>query len=78
MDRRRARFCQRQERPDCPEVRALVRTGDTPAKERQRMLRRPRCLAPDNASFTHSIAEIAAARGSRPAPHSGRDPMAIK
>src|SRR5207302_8247068 len=31
----------RQERSDCPEVRALVRTGDTPAKERQRMLRRP-------------------------------------
>ncbi|HEV3259821.1 MAG TPA: crosslink repair DNA glycosylase YcaQ family protein, partial [Gemmataceae bacterium] len=31
----------RQERPDCPEVRALVRTGDTPAKERQQMVRRP-------------------------------------
>ena len=31
----------RQERSDCPEIRALVRTGDTPAKERQRMLRRP-------------------------------------
>src|SRR5262245_40172196 len=27
--------------PDCPEIRALVRTGDTTAKERQRMLRRP-------------------------------------
>src|SRR5206468_2383751 len=31
----------RVEHPDCPEIRALVRTGDTPAKERQRMLRRP-------------------------------------
>jgi ATP-dependent Lhr-like helicase len=31
----------RRERPDCPEVRALVRTGDTPAGERQRMVRRP-------------------------------------
>src|SRR5712691_2737211 len=31
----------RQERPDCPEIRALVRTGDTPAGERQRMLRQP-------------------------------------
>src|SRR5438309_5512566 len=31
----------RQERPDCPEVRAQVRTGDTPAKERQQMVRRP-------------------------------------
>src|SRR5437016_14041647 len=31
----------RQERPDCPEIRALVRTGDTPAGERQRMVRRP-------------------------------------
>ncbi len=29
------------ERPDCPEIRALVRTGDTPAGERQRMVRRP-------------------------------------
>src|SRR5438105_2403419 len=29
------------ERPDCPEIRALVRTGDTPARERQRMVRRP-------------------------------------
>jgi ATP-dependent Lhr-like helicase len=31
----------RQERPECPEIRALVRTGDTPAGERQRMLRQP-------------------------------------
>ena len=31
----------REEQPDCPEIRALVRTGDTPAKERQQMLRRP-------------------------------------
>jgi ATP-dependent Lhr-like helicase len=31
----------RQERPDCSEIRALVRTGDTPAAERQRMLRQP-------------------------------------
>jgi ATP-dependent Lhr-like helicase len=31
----------RQERPDCPEIRALVRTGDTPARERQQMVRRP-------------------------------------
>jgi ATP-dependent Lhr-like helicase len=31
----------RQERPDCPEVRARVRTGDTPARERQQMVRRP-------------------------------------
>jgi ATP-dependent Lhr-like helicase len=31
----------RQTHPDCPEVRALVRTGDTPAAERQRMVRRP-------------------------------------
>jgi ATP-dependent Lhr-like helicase len=31
----------RLEHPDCPEIRALVRTGDTPAKERQRMLRHP-------------------------------------
>jgi ATP-dependent Lhr-like helicase len=30
-----------QERPDCPEIRALVRTGDTPAGERQQMVRRP-------------------------------------
>src|SRR5262245_8057761 len=34
----------RQERPDCPEVRAQVRTGDTPAKGREQMVRRP----PDN------------------------------
>src|SRR5216683_7071480 len=27
--------------PNCPGIRALVRTGDTPAKDRQRMLRRP-------------------------------------
>jgi ATP-dependent Lhr-like helicase len=31
----------RQEQPDCPEIRALVRTGDTPARERQQMLRTP-------------------------------------
>src|SRR5438552_14985769 len=31
----------RQEKPDCPEIRALVRTGDTPARERQQMVRRP-------------------------------------
>jgi ATP-dependent Lhr-like helicase len=31
----------RQTQPDCPEIRALVRTGDTPAGERQRMVRRP-------------------------------------
>jgi ATP-dependent Lhr-like helicase len=31
----------RREQPDCPEIRALVRTGDTPARERQRMLRKP-------------------------------------
>jgi ATP-dependent Lhr-like helicase len=31
----------RQERPECPEIRALVRTGDTPASDRQRMVRRP-------------------------------------
>jgi ATP-dependent Lhr-like helicase len=31
----------RREHPDCPEIRALVRTGDTPARERQRMVRRP-------------------------------------
>lgn len=31
----------RQEHPDCPEIRALVRTGDTPAKERQQMVRKP-------------------------------------
>jgi ATP-dependent Lhr-like helicase len=27
--------------PDCPEIRAVVRTGDTSSAERQRMLRRP-------------------------------------
>jgi ATP-dependent helicase Lhr and Lhr-like helicase len=31
----------RRDHPDCPDIRALVRTGDTPAKERQRMVRRP-------------------------------------
>jgi ATP-dependent Lhr-like helicase len=31
----------RQTHPDCPEIRALVRTGDTPARERQQMVRRP-------------------------------------
>src|SRR5579859_2989652 len=31
----------RQEQPDCPEIRAAVRIGDTPARERQRMLRKP-------------------------------------
>jgi ATP-dependent Lhr-like helicase len=31
----------RRERPDCTEIRALVRTGDTPARERQQMVRRP-------------------------------------
>src|SRR5271154_4166795 len=31
----------RQEHPDCPEIRAAVRTGDTPARERQQMVRRP-------------------------------------
>src|SRR5262249_35000731 len=31
----------RRDHPGCPEIRALVRTGDTPAKERQRMVRRP-------------------------------------
>src|SRR5207253_2384499 len=31
----------RQEWPDCPEIRALVRTGDTPASQRQQMVRRP-------------------------------------
>src|ERR1700674_432764 len=30
----------RVEHPNCPEVRAMVRTGDTPASERQRMVRR--------------------------------------
>ncbi len=31
----------RLEQPACPEIRALVRTGDTPANERQKMLRKP-------------------------------------
>src|SRR5262245_16671389 len=31
----------RQQIPECAEIRALVRTGDTGAKERQRMLRKP-------------------------------------
>jgi ATP-dependent Lhr-like helicase len=31
----------RQQLPDCPEIRALVRTGDTPAAKRQQMVRRP-------------------------------------
>jgi ATP-dependent Lhr-like helicase len=31
----------RREHADCPEIRALVRTGDTPARERQRMVRKP-------------------------------------
>src|SRR5262245_56248955 len=31
----------RQVDPACPEIRALVRTGDTPARERQQMVRRP-------------------------------------
>src|SRR5262249_766848 len=31
----------RQEQPDCPEIRALVRTGDTPARDRQKMVRKP-------------------------------------
>jgi ATP-dependent Lhr-like helicase len=31
----------RQEQPDCAEIRALVRTGDTPPAERQQMVRRP-------------------------------------
>jgi ATP-dependent Lhr-like helicase len=31
----------RQAQPDCPEIRALVRTGDTPARERQQMVRKP-------------------------------------
>src|ERR1700738_392646 len=31
----------RLEQPNCPEIRALVRTGDTPASERQKMLRKP-------------------------------------
>ncbi|MEX0586212.1 MAG: DEAD/DEAH box helicase, partial [Pirellulales bacterium] len=31
----------REQYPDCPEIRVAVRTGDTPMRERQRMLRRP-------------------------------------
>ena len=31
----------RRDHPDCPDIRALVRTGDTPSGERQRMVRRP-------------------------------------
>src|SRR5439155_10912815 len=31
----------RRDHPNCPDIRALVRTGDTLAKERQRMVRRP-------------------------------------
>lgn len=31
----------RQEFPDCPEIRALVRTGDTSARDRQLMIRKP-------------------------------------
>src|SRR5712671_2078700 len=31
----------RRDRPECPDIRALVRTGDTPSSERQRMVRRP-------------------------------------
>ena len=31
----------RRTNPECPDIRALVRTGDTPSGERQRMLRRP-------------------------------------
>src|SRR5438874_9507319 len=31
----------RLQHPDCPDIRALVRTGDTPARERQQMIRRP-------------------------------------
>jgi ATP-dependent helicase Lhr and Lhr-like helicase len=31
----------RRDCPGCPEIRALVRTGDTPSNERQRMVRRP-------------------------------------
>src|SRR6185295_14737155 len=31
----------RELKPDCPDIRALVRTGDTPARERQQMIRRP-------------------------------------
>src|SRR5262245_56324332 len=31
----------RRDHPECPEIRALVRTGDTSSKERQAMVRRP-------------------------------------
>src|SRR5205823_8286182 len=31
----------RRDHPECPDIRALVRTGDTPSNERQRMVRRP-------------------------------------
>src|SRR2546423_9427190 len=31
----------RQQHPSCPEIRVAVRTGDTPQRERQRMLREP-------------------------------------
>lgn len=31
----------RQHHPECPDIHALVRTGDTPSNERQRMARRP-------------------------------------
>lgn len=31
----------RRDHPNCPDIRALVRTGDTPSNERQRMVRRP-------------------------------------
>jgi ATP-dependent Lhr-like helicase len=31
----------RRDHPSCPDIRALVRTGDTPSGERQRMVRRP-------------------------------------
>jgi ATP-dependent Lhr-like helicase len=31
----------RRSAPECPEIRALVRTGDTPMRERQRMTRKP-------------------------------------
>jgi ATP-dependent helicase Lhr and Lhr-like helicase len=31
----------RRDHPECPDIRALVRTGDTPSNERQRMVRKP-------------------------------------
>jgi ATP-dependent Lhr-like helicase len=31
----------REQQPNCPEIRALVRTGDTPARDRQHMVRKP-------------------------------------